>query len=216
MPCISVCCQRWLTLKIILVTDIFGLTDHLLPFQQRIIESGLDCDIVDPYLGVNRQLTSEPLAYQAFMAECGHEQYSDLVKSKVEAEDSPSVVIGFSAGASATWKALEKLNSEAVLHFIGFYPSQIRHHLSITPSCPVSFVFPALETHFDVNGVIAGLAKKPFVMAVQTRYAHGFINFYSSAYNELASSQYINLLCSVELLSNPVLMQAELTQLSIA
>ena len=80
----------------------------------------------------------------------------------------------------------------------------------------MSFVFPVLETHFDVNGVIAGLAKKPFVMAVQTRYAHGFINFYSLAYNELASSQYINLLCSAELLSAPALMQAELTQLSIA
>ncbi|GGI66990.1 dienelactone hydrolase [Shewanella hanedai] len=203
-------------MKIILVTDIFGLTEPILSLQNMIQQTSFECVVIDPFNGVNRYFNREPLAYQAFMAECGHEHYCDLVKSKVEAANNPSVVIGFSAGASATWKALEKLNSEAVLHFIGFYPSQIRHHLSITPSCPVSFVFPVLETHFDVNEVIAGLAKKPFVMAVQTRYAHGFINFYSSAYNELASSQYINLLCSVELLSNPALMQAELTQLSIA
>jgi hypothetical protein len=43
--------------------------------------------------GVNRQLTSEQLAYQTFMAECGHEQYCDLIKSKIEAADSPSVVM---------------------------------------------------------------------------------------------------------------------------
>jgi dienelactone hydrolase len=200
-------------MKIILVTDIFGLTDHLLGFQQRITKSGVDCDIVDPYLGVNRQLTSEPLAYQTFMAECGHEHYCDLVKSKVEAANSP-VVIGFSAGASAAWKVLDKVSHDAVLHFIGFYPSQIRHHVDVCPSSPVSLIFPAVETHFDVNAVIEHLSQKPLVMISQTQYCHGFINYYSSAYDEVASAQYIKLLSNSQLLSDPQLMQTALAQLS--
>ncbi|WP_442802066.1 MULTISPECIES: hypothetical protein [unclassified Shewanella] len=182
--------------------------------QKRINDSGYDCEVVDPYIGVYRHFISESLAYQTFMAECGHERYRDLVKSKVEAANNPCVVIGFSAGASATWKALEKLNSEAILHFIGFYPSQIRHHLNINPSCPVSFVFPAVETHFDVNAVIEHLSQKPLVMISLTQYFHGFINFYSSAYNELASEQYVNLLCNSQLLSDSALMQTNLTHLS--
>lgn len=197
-----------------MVTDIFGLTDHLLKLQKRINDSGYDCEVVDPYLGVNRQLTSEPLAYQTFMAECGHEHYCDLVKSKVEASNSPNVVIGFSAGASAVWKILDKVKHDAILHFIGFYPSQIRHHLDVCPSSPVSLIFPAVEAHFDVNAVIEHLSQKPLVMISLTQYFHGFINFYSSAYNELASEQYVNLLCNSQLLSDSVLMQTKLTHLS--
>ncbi|WP_394391332.1 hypothetical protein [Shewanella woodyi] len=201
-------------MKVTLITDIFGVTDHLLQIQQGIAGAGWVCEVLDPYCGVERQFTSESVAYESFIAECGHKKYCDLVISNLEAADCPCVVIGFSAGASAAWKALDRIGSDVVSQLIGFYPSQIRHHLAVNPSVPVSLVFPAFEAHFDLDAVMVSLAKKSLLMLSQTQYEHGFINFYSSAYHKLASSQYIDLLCNPKLLKDPTSMQVELARLS--
>ncbi|MBW8183256.1 dienelactone hydrolase family protein [Shewanella nanhaiensis] len=201
-------------MKVILITDIFGVTEHLLQIQQGIARAGWACEVLDPYCGVGRQFMSESVAYESFMAECGHKPYCDLVISKLETADCPCVVIGFSAGASAAWKALDRLSPDAVSQLIGFYPSQIRHHLAVNPSVPVSLVFPAFESHFDLGAVMVSLAKKSLLMLSQTQYGHGFINFYSSAYHKFASSQYIDLLCNPKLLKEPTSMQTELARLS--
>ncbi|NRD72356.1 hypothetical protein HQQ94_03680 [Shewanella sp. VB17] len=189
-------------MNIILVTDIFGSTESISLLQKRIEKTGCQSTIVDPFNGVNKHFKSEPLAYQTFLAECGHDKYCDLLTSKIENTNGPSVVVGFSAGASAAWKSLVMSSHAGVAHFIGFYPSQIRYHLDVCPQLPVSLIFPAVEPHFEIDEVIKVLSIKPEVYTHKTDFNHGFMNPLSSEYSANAAGYYIDILCQVSLLMN--------------
>lgn len=103
--------------------------------------------------------------------------------------------MGFSAGAAATYKALNDFSSDSeqmktIRHLIGFYPGQIRHHLDITPGCPVTLVFPRSEQHFDLDKVIDSLAKKANIRCIRAPFAHGFMNPLSASYHKRAAAHY--------------------------
>lgn len=125
-----------------------------------------------------------------------------MLTSKIEAADGPSVVVGFSAGASAAWKSLGMLNNTNTVHFIGFYPSQIRYHLDVCPQFPVSLIFPAFESHFEIDEVIKSLSTKPKVYTLKTDFNHGFMNPLSSEYSANVACYYFDILYQASLLMN--------------
>jgi dienelactone hydrolase len=163
-------------MHVIIVTDIFGLTlaiqklAHTFNQHKNIIVT-----IVDPYKGVKKSFIDEREAYQTFIVETGHQQYTDEVKKVKNLIDDDIFVLGFSAGASAAWKSAEH-NLNALTHVIGFYPSQIRNQLNVIPCCPVTMIFPKTEPHFDINQTIKALSKIDNISCFKTRYQHGFIN----------------------------------------
>jgi len=170
-------------MNILIMSDIFGVSVHLEELKQAFSDAGNSCRIIDPYDGKPQSFCDEESAYGAFISACGHERYSEHVGDAINASKGQVCVLGFSAGASAAWKALNQLLSpDRVEQLIGFYPSQIRNQLDLTPSSKCLFIFPSAEPHFDLDEVIAVLSKKPKVKCIKTDLKHGFMNPSSKSY----------------------------------
>ncbi len=182
----------------LIFTDIFGITDAIKTLSDTLNQQGNTVSIVDPYQGVQIKSTHEVDIYQYFLEECGHEHYlakvNNVLLAALASGNQDIFIIAFSAGASAAWKALDKINplfksdqaNKCIKHFLGFYPTQIRHHLALTPVCRSTLIFAEREKHFNVKDVIAHLSKSEQVQCIQVPLLHGFMNPLSLNYNPQA------------------------------
>ncbi|MCD8477061.1 MAG: hypothetical protein LRY68_03355 [Sulfurospirillum sp.] len=93
---------------ILLATDIFGYTNATEILKHRLESTSETVHIIDPYDAKPMDFHDENEAYEAFNQLCGLENYA---KACIEALDALSneniILIGFSMGASALWKALD-------------------------------------------------------------------------------------------------------------
>lgn len=167
---------------------------------------------VEPYSELTCPVDDEESVYQTFLEQCGHNEYAqrcqqalaEIVEPFNEVQQSDQntsntehniTILAFSAGASAMWRALSHkhfnqvhTNLSSVVNFqtfIGFYPSQIRHHTQLTPSVPSLLVFPSHEAHFNLEKVIVELSENQSstCQLIKTPWLHGFFNPYSKNYN---------------------------------
>ena len=175
-------------MNIILVTDIFGKTPALIKLSEEINAKV----IVDPYNGVNMAFKDEAEAYSYFVEHVGFEKYFLELLNVMGSITSASTLIGFSIGASAIWKLSENSSVTNVSCGICYYGSQIRNFKEVSPLFEVELIFPKKEPHFDVLELQAELSKKKNVKIMQTNYLHGFMNLYSSNYNQSAYIEQLN------------------------
>lgn len=177
--------------NILIVTDIFGYTNTIETLKQRFESASETVTIIDPYDAKPMNFHDETEAYEAFNQRCGLENYA---KACIEALDALSdeniILIGFSMGASALWKALDGQKDKNIKAFYGFYASQIRHALEAKLYVPCTLIFPKYEKHFDIDKVITELVKHETVTCFKTAYLHGFMNPYSRHYDEVGFAQY--------------------------
>jgi len=179
-------------MKILLVTDVFGITPAL-----NILADTLQVDeIIDPYAGRNRAFEDEAQAYLAFSTEVGFDDYFTLLQHRVLAYTQPVIIIGFSVGASAIWRLSGSSQTGVIQRGICFYGSQIRNYSEIIPQFPVELIFPQYETHFDVCALQQKLLKKSQVKSKKIDYLHGFMNHYSTNYHQQAYDEQLSWLCS--------------------
>lgn len=173
--------------NILLVTDIFGNCSALQPLLQAITAAGDVVTIIDPYQGKLQCFADEAEAYQVYSSQCGHDAYAACV---AQALTQPyALALGFSAGATALWRALGAASAGQITRAVLFYPGQIHQYLAVTPKLPVQVVFGHSEPHFAVAAICTELSKKPGVTAVQTAYAHGFMNPASKAFDSAGYQQ---------------------------
>ncbi|MFW6325092.1 MAG: dienelactone hydrolase family protein [Desulfovibrionales bacterium] len=175
---------------VLVITDIFGRTKAIDSLADAFSSQGRPCRVIDPYTGERPDFPSEQEAYVGFLSRTGHSRYSGRVKREIEATRDDCVVVGFSAGASCAWKALEGISSGRVRHFIGFYPGRIRKHLTVRPSCPATLIFPKMEDHFDVHAVILELTAIRGVECIRTGFLHGFMNPCSENHSPEGAGQF--------------------------
>jgi dienelactone hydrolase len=172
-------------MHIVFVTDIFGQHAGLDEFIHAC--RSVTFSIIDPYQARKLNFIDEEEAYQTFLSQCGHHAYTQLIAEKIKQLFQPSIFVGFSAGASATWQALGENHSDFVQQFIGFYPSQIRHHLHLIPNVSTVLFFPVQEKYFSVDDVLLTLSEKSKVQCVKTNYQHGFLNPLSLNFDQASS-----------------------------
>ncbi|GIU07687.1 dienelactone hydrolase family protein [Shewanella morhuae] len=170
-------------MKILILTDIFGVTADIIRLVGSINNEHVIVEIVDPYDGEIKCFVNEHSAYETFLKECGHERYFDKIHYAVSSSVEDLVIIGFSAGASAAWRVMDCCFKAAPLHFIGFYPGQIRNHLNVIPQYPCTLIFPNHEEHFNVSQVSDVLSKVDKVYCINTEFGHGFMNPLSAHYS---------------------------------
>jgi len=176
-------------MKIIIVSDIFGLTDALVEFSKQI---GPNPIILDPYMGKLNAFSDEQVAYQYFTENVGLNNYSTYVFSTLSKLKEPAFIIGFSVGAAAIWRHSDKLSSTYIKHAHLFYGSQIRNMLAVSPNIPINVIVPKLEEHFSVSGMAKSLKKLNNVSVEQCESLHGFMNRLSSNFNVSAYEAYIS------------------------
>lgn len=176
--------------KVLVISDIFGQGTGLSRLLADLRQSGATLHLVDPYQGKSQQFVDEEQAYAAYSAECGHDDYAAVVAEILCNSPQPfDLAIGFSAGASALWRALATADSSTLKQAILFYPGQIHQHLALQPQVPTQVIFGRSEPHFAVTDICSQLQQKPGVTAISTPYAHGFINPASKAFNEAGYQQ---------------------------
>ncbi len=190
-------------MHIIFITDIFGVSysfkEKIASISEYWEQQNISCTVIDPYQGVTQCFVDELQAYQAYLSQCGHQQYLALLAQEVaNINDNEIMLIGFSAGASIAWqlaadRELQTFHSN-IKQVIGFYPSQIRYHVSLQAQCPVTLVFPQYETHFDVENTVSLLDQQIMVNIIHSPYLHGFMNEQSVNFQPLISAQAFKLL----------------------
>ncbi|MAD77666.1 MAG: hypothetical protein CML20_23355 [Rheinheimera sp.] len=186
--------------NIAVITDIFGLCsglDRLLQdlSGQPVNQAGdatLTITLIDPYQQQRQQFKDEQQAYSAYIDQCGHDNFASNVARALETP--VDLVIGFSAGASALWRALSTPAAANIKQAVLFYPGQIYQHLKLTPEVTTTLIFGATEPHFDVDAMVALLQQKPAVSAFKTCYQHGFMNPPSANFNEAGYRDYLGML----------------------
>lgn len=181
--------------NILIVTDIFGYPNATEILKHRFESTCKTVHILDPYDAKPMNFHDEDEAYEAFNQLCGLENYA---KACIEALDTLSneniILIGFSMGASALWKALSGRKNAKIKHFFGFYASQIRHALEVKPHVPCTLIFPKYEKHFEVDTLIRELVKYENITCIKTEYLHGFMNPFSINYDAKAYAKHCQFL----------------------
>lgn len=177
-------------MSITLVSDVFGITPGLLRLKEEI---GAET-IVDPYNGQSMAFNNEADAYSHFVSTVGLEGYVSILFKTLEAFETPTTLIGFSVGASAVWSISSSNERNLVKQAYCFYGSQIRNFTETEPCYRTNLIFPQSESHFDVAELIHKLTNKPNVSISQVEYLHGFMNYYSTNFNEKAYKEYTTLL----------------------
>ncbi|WOH36363.1 dienelactone hydrolase family protein [Thalassotalea fonticola] len=175
----------------IVVSDVFGKTSALISLCEELKVS----IIVDPYNGVDMGFKSEAEAYAYFIENVGFNAYLAILQKTIESNYPNSILIGFSVGASAIWALSDKVSSNVVKHAICYYGSQIRNLTEVKPKFAIELVFPKSEPHFDVLELQSKLSKKQNVTAIKVAHLHGFMNYYSNNYNQVAYNEQLKLLC---------------------
>ncbi|MCF2857992.1 hypothetical protein L1286_10965 [Pseudoalteromonas sp. SMS1] len=174
----------------LVVSDIFGQTKSLEGFVNELDGSTAICS---PYPFRQGHLDrDESSAYEQFLETSGHDKYVEKVVEAISSKQ-PDLIIGFSAGAVASWRALSAMPIKSATKLIAFYPSQIRNHLQLHPKCDVDIYFPYEESHFDVKPVIAHLSDVNGVQCFRTRYQHGFMNALSQNFSAEAYHHYTSI-----------------------
>ena len=184
----------------LVATDIFGLTRHVTDFAKKIGS----LRIVDPYRGVRHAFKEEAKAYAYFEDHMGLGAYAAHLTDTLSAINDNCLVVGFSVGAAAGWKAAGSYGGKNLRGVIGFYGSQIRHHTDITPVCPTTLIFPKSEDHFDVQTLASHLEGKDGLECIRTDYLHGFMNPLSRNFDETGYSKYLTWLAErIERFAHP-------------
>jgi dienelactone hydrolase len=183
------------TTRVLVLTDIFGLCAGLERLLADLRQAGAVFQVIDPYQEKRQQFADEAQAYAAYIAQCGHDAYAAITTQAVQSSVQPyDIALGFSAGATALWRALATCDSTKVKQAQLFYPGQIHQHIELIPKVPLQLVFGHSEPHFDVAAVCAQLQAKPGVSAQHTHFEHGFMNPASHAFNEQGYQHYARLI----------------------
>ncbi|MCC2605261.1 hypothetical protein [Planctobacterium marinum] len=160
-------------MRLMLVSDIFGDTPALRQLAEAIDGNA---KIVHPYRDISPAFNTEQDAYQYFSERVGLAQYAQFLLQELKDTPAPVFLLGFSVGASAIWQLSGQLEPDKIALAKGYYGSQIRNHLSLTPCFPMELVFPASEPHFCVAELMAALQSKQNLIIRQTEFRHGFMN----------------------------------------
>lgn len=185
---------------VIFVSDIYGVTPWLLTLVSELGLESRQFVIADPYLGQSRSFINEQQAYQAFHSVGGIEQYIarlETIFNKLVKSHKNLLIIGFSAGAAASYKAANCLSIDTKVSCVLFYPGQIRHYLEDKCLHPTTVVFPQSEPHFELTPVADSLAQQSQVNVIKTPFQHGFMNRLSLGYDAKGYRQYTAYLANI-------------------
>jgi len=177
-------------MKVIIATDIFGAGEHIEKLCLGLKDSCSSTKVINPYSNNRMGFINEEQAYNFFLKDCGHDYFSSLVSRAISNASEQVYLIGFSAGASAIWHAIGTNKYSTLVKFYGFYPSQIRNYVHLSPSCESTIVFPCSEKHFKVSTVSEEISKNPKVECETTDLYHGFMNPKSKNYNSMAAKEF--------------------------
>ncbi|PEI93821.1 hypothetical protein CN679_06400 [Bacillus pseudomycoides] len=177
---------------LIVVHEIYGINQHMQDVISRF--SSPQIDIFCPsllQLDAPFHYNDAKKAYLHFMQNVGFQHGKEKIEEMIQtlAKDYPYIgLIGFSIGATISWLCS---NNPKVTFIIGCYGSRIRDYSYIIPTCPTLVIFPETELNCSISSLIATLQRQnnPFLHIQQFPGNHGFLDPYTTNYNEQSTKQ---------------------------
>jgi dienelactone hydrolase len=137
-----------MTMRVLIVTDIFGKTDSLMKIANSLPGN---IHVLDPYSAKDMGFKTEDQAYQHFNRCVGIVEYSNQLISCLSAIQEPVYLIGFSVGATAIWNVSdEPAFKNLIIGASCFYGSKIRESSNIAPHFPITLIWPKSEATFSI------------------------------------------------------------------
>ena len=179
---------------IILIHEIYGVNPFIADTANRLALYGYDvvcpdlCGLDYPF-----DYSEQEAAYRYFYNNIGFDKGTDIViniAKQLESSYKHIFLLGFSVGATTAWLSSE---SELFSGTICCYGSKIRDYNYICPSCPALLLFPSHEKSFNVRDFVSSF-KKPGVTVHLLEGNHGFIDCYSTEYNEDSAKRAFDLI----------------------
>lgn len=183
-------------MKVILVSDIFGINDSFLEIKSFIQNLDYEVYTLTPYKDKVKTFVSENEAYESFVKECGHEKYYKKLE-KLQNKTKAEYIVSFSAGASSSW-LLSSKNLNNCKKILCFYPTSIRNNYNITVLTQIKVFFAKDEKTYIVEDISNKIKNKSNTNSQILCFAHGFMN-------KQTCNNYDEFLFGLELIKNELL-----------
>lgn len=179
-------------MQIIVATDIHGVHDGL---RAQLAVLGQPV-IVSPWPGEGNPFANEQEAATAFHQQDGLSSYERRIAEVARGE--PSVLIGFSVGATSLWRYVASPHCTAASLAFLYYGSRIRDYRTLVPRCQTSVYFAEHEISFKPESLVDDLGQSGVMCSVLAGTYHGFMNPASHHFrSDIANEHLRMLLCSI-------------------
>jgi dienelactone hydrolase len=175
-------------MQIIVATDIHG-THERLRTQLAVLGESI---IVSPWSGDGKPFATEHEAILHFHQQDGLAFYERKIAEV--ARGRPSVLIGFSVGATSVWRYVASPQCSAASVAFLYYGSRIRDHGSLVPRCPTTAFFAENESSFNPANLAKALGQSGAQCTVLSGTHHGFMSPISNHYRADIAEEQIQLL----------------------
>lgn len=169
---------------VILLHEIYGINAHMKHYAQLLHNKGFDVYVPNVLQRAPFTYEEETIAYTYFTEHIRFErakaEVSDLIHELAKQYDA-IYVIGFSVGATVAWLCSTE---QAVTKVVGCYGSRIRQYTNIVPTADTLLLFAANEASFQPEHIQRDLAVHAHVSVQLINAAHGFMDPFSTVYNE--------------------------------
>lgn len=170
---------------LIILHEIYGINSFIKEQSQKYIAEGFDVFCPDLLGRSPFSYDEEKAAYEYFTQNIGFqvfEEVNDLI-IKLKEDHDQVFLLGFSVGATLAWCCCENMLCSGI---VACYGSRIRDYIGLCPACPTILLF-ADNDSFNVSEVVNRLKETPDVSLTVWDAPHGFMDPYSSHYNQAAS-----------------------------
>lgn len=157
-------------MQIIVATDIHG-THEGLRTQLAVLGEPV---VVSPWSGDGKPFATEQEAVLHFHQRVGLASFEKKIAAV--ARGKPSVLIGFSVGATSLWRYVASPQCNAASLAFLYYGSRIRDYASLVPRCPTTAFFAEAEPSFDPADLVKALGPSGARCTVLSGTHHGFMN----------------------------------------
>lgn len=186
-------------MRVIVASDIHGITPELCMLVDRF---STDAVLLSPWEQPGCPFASEGEAHAAFVATGSIEAYAEKIAEVAVA--APAFIVGFSAGATATWLYSAHPQSDCRSRAVLFYGSRIRLYPHIAPRFPIRAVFAEHEPSFQPAALASRICQQNVAVEIEANAIHGFMNPLSAAYSSRLAEKHIAAIRSELFLSNPI------------
>lgn len=171
---------------IIILHEIYGINDFIKKECKKYYEKGFDVYCPNLIKTATFSYENANIAYEHFINNSTFDVYKEikLLINDLKKEYKKVFLLGFSVGATIAWRCCETAQCAGI---IGCYGSRIREYTYLEPLCPVLLIF-AKKDSFDVYNVIKKLEGKSRVKTEIMTAKHGFLDEYSSSYDNKATN----------------------------
>ncbi|MEG0176976.1 dienelactone hydrolase family protein [Anaerorhabdus sp.] len=168
---------------VILLHEIYGVNEFIEKKKRELELLGFDVYVPNLLERPAFSYEQKEVAYDFFMNRVGFDKDKQVLylTTKLKRHYNKVIVIGFSVGATIAYKCSE---SDLVDGVICCYGSRIRDYADINPQCPTLVILSNDDTEVILNQI----KEKSNIEILLFDSKHGFIDEYSTAYNEIDSN----------------------------